>query len=95
MACYSLNICINGVYAVLAYKSHIFKPIQLPLQNITHSFSVSYIIQSMYVYLYVLLLVSKYLHLELVFSHIIYGIYDLAIYISILTILNLKSYTQN
>lgn len=64
MACYSLNICINGVYAVLAYKSHIFKPIQLPLQNITHSFSVSYIIQSMYVYLYVLLLVSKYLHLN-------------------------------
>ena len=43
IACCSLNICINGVYAVLVCKSHIFKPIQLPLQNITCSFSASYI----------------------------------------------------
>lgn len=64
MACYSLNICIDGVYAVLACKSHLFKPIQLPLQNITHSFSASYTAQSTHVYLYVLLLASKYLHLN-------------------------------
>ena len=64
MACYRLNICINGVYAVLVCKSHIFKPIQLPSQNITRSFSASYTAQSVHVYLYVLLLVSKYLHLN-------------------------------